>query len=283
MNKEEISNLNQIRFSVSMCVYKNDDAEHFHTAIESIINQIVKPDEIVLVVDGPIPKSIDDVIRIYENEDYFKVIRLPQNVGHGNARRISLKNCRYELVALMDADDISLPDRFEKQVKCFKADSALSIVGSNIKEFIDTTENIVGIRKVPENDFEIKKYLKMRCPFNQVTVMFKKTEVEKAGGYQDWYQNEDYYLWIRMFMCGSKFMNLNESLVLVRVGREMYKRRGGFMYFRSEAKLQRYMLTNRVISVPLYIYNTMVRIAVQVLIPNWLRVYLYNNFARKRV
>ena len=122
---------------------------------------------------------------MYENEDYFNVIRLPENVGHGNARRTGLENCTYELVALMDADDISLPDRFEKQIRCFKEDNSLSIVGGNIKEFIDTTDNVVGIREVPQEDVEIKEYLKKRCPFNQMTVMFKNSEVQRAGGYKD--------------------------------------------------------------------------------------------------
>ena len=110
---------------MSICVYKNDNPEHFRQAMDSILNQIVIPDEIVLVIDGPIPISTNNIIQLYGNDPNIKVVRLSQNVGHENARRIGLEHCTYDLVALMDADDISLPDRFEKQIKCFEADEAL--------------------------------------------------------------------------------------------------------------------------------------------------------------
>ncbi|MFH7818874.1 glycosyltransferase [Neobacillus thermocopriae] len=282
MNTIELNKMST-NFSVSMCVYKNDNPKHFEEALRSIINQTVKPDEIVLVVDGPIPSTIESVIKIYEDEPFFKVIRLPKNVGHGNARRIGLENCSNELIALMDADDISVSDRFEKQIQCFKQNPNISIVGGNIKEFIDSKDNIVGIREVPENDIDIKQYLKRRCPFNQMTVMFKASEVKNAGGYKDWYHNEDYYLWIRMYQCGATFMNLKDSLVLVRVGNEMYRRRGGWKYFKSEAKLQKYMLDHKIISSMSFIKNVIIRFILQVLMPNRLRGYIFKKYARKQV
>lgn len=280
MNVNKIEVENKIKFSVSMCVYKNDNPKHFKIALESIINQTAKPDEIVLVVDGAIPDSINSVIESYENESLLKVIRLKENVGHGNARSKGLKHCVNDLVALMDADDISLPDRFEKQIKCFEEDDALSIVGGNIKEFIDNVDNVVGIREVPQEDTEIKDYLKKRCPFNQVTVMFKNSDVQKSGGYKDWYQNEDYYLWIRMFQNNAKFRNLKDILVDVRVGSDMYLRRGGLKYFKSEAKLQKYMLDNNIIGLSRYLYNVLIRLIVQVLLPNKLRGFVFEKFAR---
>jgi len=281
VNQQEL--LSEMKFSVSMCVYENDNPEYFQQAIESTINQSLKPDEIVLVVDGPIPPSIDCIVKLYEKEEFFKVIRLLENVGHGNARRTGLENCTNELVALMDADDISLPDRFEKQINCFKEDNSLSIVGGNIKEFIDTTDNVVGIREVPQEDAEIKEYLKKRCPFNQMTVMFKNTEVQRAGGYKDWYHNEDYYLWIRMYLNESKFKNLKDSLVLVRVGNEMYQRRGGFKYFKSEAKLQKYMKNEGINNGIIYGYNVLIRFILQVLMPNKLRGFIFKKFARVKI
>jgi glycosyltransferase involved in cell wall biosynthesis len=271
------------KFSVSICVYKNDNPEHFEMALESVINQTIKPNEIVLVVDGPIPSSIDSIICKYNNESFFKVIRLNENVGHGNARRIGIESCTNDLVALMDADDISVPDRFEKQIKCFKLNPTIDIVGGTIKEFINSVDNIVGIRDVPENDYEIKQYLKKRCPFNQMTVMFNLSQVKRAGGYKDWYQNEDYYLWIRMFQCGAIFMNLKDSLVLVRVGKEMYSRRGGWKYFKSEAKLQKYMLDHKIINGISFLKNVLIRFILQVMMPNSLRGFIFKKFARKQV
>ncbi len=272
-----------LKFSVSICVYGKDNPEWFKMAINSILNQTVKPNEVVLVVDGPVPDTLDLIVQEYENNSIFNVIRLKENQGHGNARRIGLENCSNELVALMDADDISTFDRFEKQLFCFKNDNELAIVGGNITEFIDTPENIVGKRTVPEKDSEIKIYLKKRCPMNQMTVMFRKECVQSVGGYIDWYCDEDYYLWLRMYLAGMKFANVSDNLVNVRVGRDMYQRRGGYRYFKSEVKLQKYMLQNKVIGFGTYILNVTKRLIVQVLLPNKIRGFIFQKFAREKI
>jgi len=270
------------KFSVSMCVYKGDNPKHFDESLKSIFLQTVLPDEIILVVDGPVSGETDEVIRKYHSEnDFLKVIRLEKNMGHGNARRKGLENCAYDIVALMDADDICVPERFEKQIKEFEEDCELDIVGGQITEFIDDVTNIVGIRKVPVTDYGIKEYMKKRCPMNQMTVMFKKLSVEKAGGYIDWFCEEDYYLWLRMAIKGMKFKNLPETLVNVRVGKEMYMRRGGIKYFKSEARLQKFMLDNKVIGYKRYVLNVSQRLILQVLIPNRLRGWVFRKFARQ--
>lgn len=273
----------EMLFSVSMCVYGKDEPEHFQTAVESVVCQTVPPTEIVLVADGPVPEALDDIIKKYESDERFHVIRLPENRGHGNARRIGLENCKYDLVALMDADDISVKDRFAKQLACFSEDESLTIVGGNIAEFVGHPENTVGKRIVPESDEEIKKYMKKRCPMNQVTVMFRKQDILEAGGYLDWYGNEDYYLWVRLFLRGKIFYNIQEILVNVRVGAEMYQRRGGKKYFASEAKLQKLMLNQKMISAPLYVCNVLKRLIVQVLLPNKIRGWVFRKFAREKV
>lgn len=270
-----------MNFSVSMCVYGKDDPIWFRDAINSIINQTIQPSEIVLVVDGPVPPELEKEISAFEQNVIFKIIRFAENQGHGNARRAGLEACTNELVAIMDADDISASDRFEKQLNRFSFDASLDIVGTNITEFIDTPDNIVGVRAVPELDEEIKQYMKKRCPMNLVTVMFKKESVLKVGGFIDWYCEEDYYLWIRMALANMKFANVNENLVNVRVGSDMYRRRGGWRYFRSEAKLQRYMLRKKVIGFGTYFVNVTKRFIVQVLMPNRIRAWAFKKFARE--
>lgn len=270
------------KFSVAMCVYGGDNPEWFRTAVESVLHQTVQPDEVVLVVDGPVPEGIDLLVQTYEGYDQFKVIRLAENQGHGNARRTSLEHCSNELVALMDADDISVPNRFELQLAQFAKEPKLSIVGGNITEFCEEPDNVVGVRNVPQSDSEIKEYMKYRCPMNQVTVMFKKSDVTTVGGYIDWYCEEDYYLWLRMYLAGLKFANVHQVLVNVRVGEEMYQRRGGLRYFKSEAELQKYMLDNRVIGLRTYLINVNKRLIVQVLLPNRLRGWVFQKFARSR-
>lgn len=272
--------MSQTEFSVSMCVYGKDHPDWFDTAVASVLHQTVRPSEVVLVVDGPVPDELDTVIKKYEQNEIFHVIRLPENQGHGNARRTGLNACKNELVALMDADDISVPDRFERQINKFENNPELSIVGGDISEFIGTTDHIVGNRNLPENDTDIKNYMKKRCPFNQMTVMFKKSHVQNVGGYIDWYCDEDYYLWLRLAQSNYKMANTGTVLAYVRVGEEMYQRRGGVKYFKSEAKLQKYMLDNKIIGWGTYIMNVLKRLIVQVLLPNKIRGLVFKKFAR---
>ncbi|OWV12142.1 glycosyltransferase [Fibrobacter sp. UWH1] len=272
--------MNTKSFSVAMCVYGKDNPEYFRLAVESILNQTVKPAEIVLVVDGPVPDDLNAVILGFEKLSEFKVFRFEKNQGHGVARSKCLELCSQELVALMDADDLSVPNRFELQLKKFDENSDLDIVGGNITEFIDDPSCVVGKRIVPTTDGNIKTYLRKRCPMNQMTVMFKKKSILKAGGYLDWFCNEDYYLWIRMYLANMNFANIPDNLVNVRVGKDMYQRRGGWKYFKSEVKLQWFMLKKDVISLPRFAYNIALRLVLQVLMPNRVRGFLFQKFAR---
>lgn len=270
------------KFSVCMSVYHGDNAEYFKTALDSLYAQTRMPDEIVLVVDGPVGDDINRIIGEFESEhETFRVIKLEKNSGHAIARQTGLDAAKYEYIAIMDSDDIAVQDRFEKQMDYVEAHPEVDALGGQIDEFIGDSTNIVGTRIVPLTDMEIKTYLKSRCPMNLVTVMLKKEAVQKAGGYIDWYCEEDYYLWVRMTEQGMTFANLPDNLVNVRVGEEMYQRRGGMRYFKSEAKLQRYMLSHGIISIPKYCYNVAIRLAVQVLMPNSVRGWVFKTFARK--
>lgn len=269
-------------FSVCMSVYKNDNTTDLAEAVLSIYNQTCPPDEIILVIDGPVSEIMHNTIDMLERKTgIMKVIPLEQNMGHAIARQTGLDAAKNDLCAVMDADDLSVPDRFEKQLKVFEKHPEVSVVGGLIDEFIYSTDNVVGTRVVPENDANVKAYLKSRCPMNLVTVMLKKSDVMKVGGYLDWYCEEDYYLWIRLALAGYKFYNIQENLVHVRVGEEMYQRRGGKKYFQSEARLQKYMLDYKLISYPKYVYNISIRWVVQVAMPNRLRGWVFRVFARK--
>ena len=274
--------MSEFKFSVSMCVYGKDNPDHFKVAVDSILNQTRIANEVVLVVDGPVPEDLDIIIKSYANMPIFKVIRLEVNRGHGEARRIGLENCNCDYVALMDADDISLPNRFELQTEYLASNPDIDIVGGNIAEFIDSVDNIVGKRVVPTEHKDIIEYMKKRCPFNQMTVMFKKESVQKAGGYIDWFWNEDYYLWIRMRECGCTFANIGDVLVNVRSGLDMYKRRGGRKYYLSEKKLQKYMLDCGIINRKTYFLNVLKRWIIQIALPNSIRGWVFRKLARSK-
>lgn len=270
-------------FSVAMSVYKKDNPIFFDRALESITYlQTVKPSEIVLVVDGEINAELNAVIEKYQKGfSNLSVIRLEENKGLGNALKIAVENAKYSLIARMDSDDISVPSRFEEQLSYFFNNAKVDIVGGDITEFIGDEKNIVGKRCVPENDDEIKKYMKKRCAMNHVSVMYRKEAVSKAGGYKDWFWNEDYYLWIRMCLHGANFANTGSVLVNVRVGEEMYQRRGGKKYFISEKKLQDFMLKNNMIGIGTYASNIVKRGIMQLILPNKLRGIVFRLFARE--
>lgn len=272
-------------FSVAISVYKNDSPVHFDRALESIYTlQTVKPSEIVLVVDGPVATVIDQVIEKYTEicGNLLKVIRLEENGGLGNALRIAVENSKYELIARMDSDDISVPTRFEQQLKVLDEQPDVDIVGGDITEFIGDESNIVALRKVPCSDAEIKAYMKIRCAMNHVSVMYRKSAVQEAGGYLDLFWNEDYYLWIRMFERGSIMANTGTPLVNVRTGEDMYKRRGGKKYYLSEKFLQDYMLERNMISRTTYYSNLAKRLIVQRVLPNFVRGFVFKTLARSK-
>lgn len=268
-------------FSVTMSVYAKDDPAHFQAAVDSLLHQTRRPDEIVLVVDGPVPEALTQIISALESLPGVQVLRLKENQGHGNARRLGLCRCSNELVAIMDADDLCVPERFALQLDYFSRHPECDVLGGQIEEFVHDPAQPVGKRVVPLEHDALMQYLKKRCPFNQVTVMLRKKAAQDAGGYLDWYCDEDYYLWARMALSGAVFANLPQTLVQVRVGEEMYRRRGGRKYFSSEARLQRYMLQKKLISLPRYIVNVTKRFIVQLMLPNCLRSWVFRHFARE--
>lgn len=273
------------KYSVLMSLYAKEKPEYLRLAIDSILKQTVVPDEIVIVEDGPLTDALYAVLDEYKTKflQIIRTVRNEKNLGLGLALNVGLNECRNDLVARMDTDDIAKDDRCERQLKYFLENPDTTILGGQIAEFITSPENIVGRRVVPETDFELKEFIKKRCPFNHMTVMFKKSDVIKVGNYQDWFWNEDYYLWIRMSLANMTFANIPEILVNVRVGEDMYKRRGGNRYFKSEIAIQKLMLDKGIISRHLFYINCIKRFIVQKILPDSVRGWVYRKFARKNI
>ena len=265
-------------------VYKNTKADEMRECVDSMENQTVKPEQIVVVLDGEVNEQLKEYIDFLANEkpNLYTIVPLAQNVGLGNALKEGMEHCRNELVARMDTDDICVLDRCEKQIACFEKDPDLSIVGADIAEFDTTIDNIVSYRKVPALHEEICEYLKSRCPFNHMTVMFRKSEVIKAGNYQHWHYNEDSYLWARMYLASCKFLNIPEVLVYARIDKATFKRRGGYKYYKSERDLFKFMYKNKIIGFFAYHKAKFIRFVVQVLMPNSVRQWFFKKFARSK-
>ena len=218
-----------------MSLYQKEKPRWFEASMDSMINQTIMPNEIVLVLDGPIDGKLMDSVNYYK-ENYPKlveVLQLTENIGLGKALDQGLTICSNDLVARMDTDDISLPTRCEKQLREFKNNSNLSIVGTNIDEFYDDPNNIISSRVVPSSNSEIKSFIRRRSPFNHPTVMFKKSAVLASGGYGKLRRKQDLDLFSRMINNGFEATNINESLLLFRSNENNFKRRKSLSYVKS--------------------------------------------------
>lgn len=270
-------------FSLLMSVYYKDKAEWFDSALHSVlVNQSVKPSEIVLVEDGPLPDELYDLIEKYRGLfKNFVSVKIPVNGGLGNALNTGLKKCKYEIVARMDSDDISKPNRFEAQLKVLKSNPNVDIVGAWIDEFETSPSNVTSTRKLPENQESILKFARGRNPLNHPVVMFRKSAVLAADGYKHFPLFEDYSLWVRMLMNGSQFYNIQDSLLYFRFSSDMLKRRGGIKYAIDELKFQKRLLEVGFNDTPTFLRNSVIRFTSRI-VPNNMRKVLYKKTLRKK-
>lgn len=270
------------QFSVLMSLYIKERPEYLKTSLESVLNQTVRPNQIVVVKDGPLTDKLEDVLKsfISKEPELYTIVPLEQNQGLGIALREGIQHCEYELIARMDTDDIARKDRFELQLTEFEKDPDLDICGSHVLEFEGTIDNIVAKRTVPLTDFEIKKYQKRRDAFNHVSVMFKKPAVLKAGNYQSCMLMEDTYLWVNMFLTGAKAKNIDDYLVFVRIGKDMFERRGGWKYYKKYKQGRKMVYETGYIGWWDYHYTLLVQLVVA-LMPNKLRGWIFKKILHR--
>lgn len=270
-------------FSVCMSVYKNDRPHYLIEALESLVNQTILPNEIVLVEDGPITEELETVVRQYETKypSIMNVVRCEKNGGLGKALQIAVDNARYDLIARMDSDDISLPDRFEKQVAFMETHPEVDIMGGDSAKFETTPDIIIGYRRPKTTDEEIKRQLQDRSPLSHVTIMAKKEAIIKAGNYIEVFNQEDYYLWARMAKCGCVFANIPDVLVFVRVV-GIGGRRGGWKYFKNEVFMQKYLLKSHIISLPKYCIHVITKFFIQIVMTPRMREWAYETIIKRR-
>ncbi len=271
-------------YSVLMSVYKNDSPEYLKVALQSIYdNQTRKPDEIVIVFDGPLNDGLYKVLEDFkEGKDSF-VKYLPQEInrGLGEALRIGSENCTGDYILRMDSDDVSDMNRFEKQMAYVEAHPDIDVLGTDIAEFNQSPdEPNMRVRACPANHEDIVRMGKKRNPMNHVSVCMKRSSLLKCGGYQTLLLLEDYYLWLHMIADNCKFANINESLVYVRVGNGFDSKRGSKERIIGWKVLQDYMVEHGMISKKDARIN-MIYIKGFVNTPAWLKRLLYQKVLRK--
>ncbi len=269
-----------MKFSVLMSVYAKENPGYLAGALDSILHQTHIPDEIVIVEDGPLSDALTKVLDLYQKKTpIVNRVKLEKNYGLGVALNKGLGMCTNDIVARMDADDISRPDRFERQLKALEENTLLGLVGANIAEYDDSMSTMLSVRTTPELHTDIMAMMPKRSPFNHNVVLYRKSVVQRAGGYRDCPSFEDYDLWCRMAKDGAQFYNIQENLLDMRTSDAIARRRGGLSYFRNMASFQKKILTLGIISKGQFVQNMIVRGSVA-LMPAFLRVVFYRKLLR---
>lgn len=271
-----------MKFSVLISVYKKENPLFLDNSLSSILeHQTIIPNEIIIIKDGTLTKSLDHVLNRYivEYPSILKVYGYSENKGLGYALNYGLKKSSNEIIFRMDSDDIANSSRFEKQLEVFKGNkNNLAIIGSNIEEFNSTPHDLNRFRNVPCSSLEINNKKFYRNPFNHMTVAFLKSSILKCGGYKPMPGYEDYYLWMRVLKEFNGF-NLSENLVNARVGNGMIARRQGFIFFVNEFKFQRTLLAENLITHSAFIKNIFFRLFPR-LLPKKILELIYTKILR---
>ncbi|MCR4622333.1 MAG: LicD family protein [Clostridiales bacterium] len=263
--------------SVLESVWERENADNLALSLDSLLDQSVLPDEIVLVKDGPLTPALDKVIdeRAARHPGLFNIVALEKNGGLGNALRIGLSACKNEYVARMDSDDFSLPDRLEKQLVYLAAHPDVDILSGAVEEFDGEISNITGKRVVPLENDDIWAYCLTRSPFNHPACVYKKSAVERAGSYRgDRPRLEDHDLWMRMRRSGARAANLPDTLLYFRGGKLMHKKRHGLKNARALKDFYREMYLRGEVSYTKYLRNSFFACGLQ-LMPAWMHALCY--------
>ena len=270
--------MTRLPFSVLLPVYAGDRPDYLARSLVSVTEEQTRPpDEVVVVRDGPVSPELAQTLADLAATSSVPLVQveLQHNEGLGRALDRGLAACRHDVVARQDADDISLPERFEHQLPLIEAGADL--VGAGLLEFGEHEHDLVGQRTPPTSRVDIRRSAGFRDPFNHPTVVYRRAAVEAVGGYAHLPLMEDYWLFVRMLESGAVADNLAEPLVLYRVGAGAYARRGGRELLRSEIELQRRMLAAGYVSRAQYVRNVAVRGGYR-LVPEGLRQITYRRF-----
>lgn len=262
-------------FSVLLSVYHKEKPTHLEAALTSIYDaQNLKPDQIILVQDGPLTKELDTVLISWKKKLGEKLILVPlkKNVGLAAALNEGLKYCKHELIARMDTDDVSFPDRFEKQIAFMVENPQISVCSGLIEEWNEDFSQKISKRNLPLEHKDIYHFAKSRNPISHVAVIFRKKPVIDSGGYPLIYP-EDYPLWGKLLKMGYKFANLPDCLVKVRVAGALTERRGK-EFLKGEIELFNYLYKIGFLN-KFELYRNIIQRTVVRLSPFWMKKILY--------
>jgi glycosyltransferase involved in cell wall biosynthesis len=264
-----------------MSVYYKEIPDYLNECLESLANQTLPATEIIIVKDGLLGESLEQILSVWQNKLPIRIVGYEENKGLAYALNYGLQFCSHELIARMDSDDICVPDRFEKQIKCFEQNTNIVLLSGFISEFRNKPNDNVSIRKVPVGNLHIVRYLKKRNAFNHMAVMFKKSAVLSVNSYNGIDGFEDYDLWIKLVLAGYQVDNLKDILVYARIGNDMINRRKGLTYLKNEMRFFSNQRDRRFISNMEYISSIITRTPLRLINQKTLTLFYY-IFLRKK-
>ena len=245
--------------SVLMSVYRSEQAACLQRALQSVWDdQTRKPDQIVLIEDGPLPAELEEVVqklqaafnvlcrakrqsRAQEQQSCVQsslqgkaaepsakiltVVKLPVNGGLTKALNVGLQHVTSDLVARMDSDDIAAPNRFELQERFLEEHPEIDIVGGSMQEFDDEHE-CLNVRHYPQTHEEACKYIVKACPLAHPAVMMRKRMFDEGLKYDERYRmSQDIKLWYDAILAGYKIANLPDVCLYFRQQGDVFRRR----------------------------------------------------------
>ena len=263
-------------FTVLIASYAGDDPDHLRQALDSIFRNSLQPEEVLLVIDGPLPATNWDTVRSFCAHAHLRLLVEETNRGLCPALNRGLREAKTDWIVRADADDINAPDRFWVLLRGMTDE--FDLVGSAVSE-IDSEGRLVARRAPPLSGSEIRRFMRRRNPFNHMSVIFRRALALTCGGYPDVYLREDYGLWAKMAQAGARMRNIPDNLVTARAGTDLYVRRSGWKYAVGEIHLQRLLVKAGIKSVPEAVWDGSVRMLV-FLAPLPIRRHIYESYLR---
>jgi len=225
------------KIAIILSVYKNDKLIYLQKAIESLSNENV---DILIQQDGIVSDKVAKYLdTLLMQKSIFYLGKRKENKGLAYSLNELIKfalQYNYHYIVRMDADDISIAGRIEKQYNFMQKNLEIDIVGGYIEEFSEEMEYQKIVRYPLVHD-EMFKFFSKRVPLAHVTTMYRRSFFDKAGLYPTSSPtNEDTLMWMQGFKSGCKFANIPDILVKVRVSKKFFDRRGGIAKAWSDFK-----------------------------------------------
>lgn len=270
-----------MQISVLMSVYKSEKPIYIDRALQSVWDdQTVKPEEIILIQDGPLGKELIEVINLWKEKLGERLVTLQNETNLGLTKSLNkgLIHAKGELIARMDSDDISHPMRFERQIKYLENHPEIDIVGGALQEF-DAENECLGIRQYPKTPNEVKNYIYKACPLAHPTVMMRRVIFDNGLKYDERYRmSQDIALWYDALCVGYKIGNLEDVTIYFRRDGDVFKRRSrqkaynefciymngirryyGLISWRYVYPIARYVFRMMPVSIVKWIYGSKIR------------------------